>query len=91
MQCHRVVLEFERVDYQGHPGVVTEMNLFLLIERLDPTIIKSNDEKIKCLEAENKTALSEVKRLDKKCKNLGRDLTNLTTAVAGLRSKVSKT
>jgi hypothetical protein len=84
-----VILEFEPVNYRGHPGVVTEMNLFLLIEQIDPTIIKSNKNK-KHLEAENKTALGEVKGLDKKGKNGGQDLTNLTTAVAGLRSKVNK-
>jgi hypothetical protein len=43
------------VDYQGHPGVITEMNIFLLIKQIDPTIIRSHEEKIKCLEAENKT------------------------------------
>jgi hypothetical protein len=91
MQCHRVLLEFERGDYPGHPGVMMEMNLFLLIERIDPTIICSNKEKIKCLEAENKTLLGEVKCFDEKCKNLVRDLTNLTSAVAGLHSKVNKT
>jgi hypothetical protein len=61
MQCHQVVLEFERVDYRGHPVVVMEMNLFLLIEWIDTTIICSNKEKIKHLEAENKTDLGEVK------------------------------
>jgi hypothetical protein len=24
LQCHRVVLEFEKVNYRGHPGVVTD-------------------------------------------------------------------
>lgn len=90
LQCHRVVQEFEKVDYRGHPGVVTEMNLFLLIERIDPTIIISNEEKIKRLETENKAANSEVKRLDEKCKKLDRDFANLNTAVVALRAKVNK-
>jgi hypothetical protein len=61
------------------------MNLFLLIKWIDSTIILVNKEKIKRLKAENKMALGEVKRLDEECKNLGRDLTNLTTAMAGQR------
>jgi hypothetical protein len=66
------------------------MNLFLLIEWFDPTIIISNEEKIKRLEAENKTALAEVKRLDEKCKTLGRDSANVNTAVMALCTKVNK-
>jgi hypothetical protein len=90
MQCHRVVWEFEKVEYRGHPGVVTEMNLFLLIERIDPTVIISNEEKIKRLEGENKAAAAEIRRLDERCKKNDRDYTNLNTAVAGLRNKVIK-
>jgi hypothetical protein len=54
MQCHRIVTKFERVDYRGHPGVVTEMNLFLLMERVDPALLACNDDKIKWLEGESK-------------------------------------
>jgi hypothetical protein len=90
MQCHRVVAEFEKVDYRGHPGVVTEMNLFLLIERIDPTIILQNEEKIKALVAENKSVSSELKRVSESCAATKRDFTNLTTAVAALRTKVNK-
>jgi hypothetical protein len=90
MQCHRVVTEFETVDYRGHPGVVTEMNLFLLIERIDPTIIVQNETKIKQLESENKAVTSELKRVTETCAGLKRDFTNLNTAVAALRTKVNK-
>jgi hypothetical protein len=90
MQCHRVVSEFKKVDYHGHPGVVTEMNLFLLIEQIDPTIILNNEEKIKKLEAENKTSQSELKRCTETCIKTSRDFTNLNTAVTALRAKVNK-
>jgi hypothetical protein len=90
MQCHRIVLEFERADYRGHPGVIKEMNLFLLMERVDPALILANDEKIKRLEGEGKAASAEFKRLDEKYKKLDRDFANLTTAVATLRTKVNK-
>jgi hypothetical protein len=90
MQCHRIVTEFERVDYRGHPGVVTEMNLFLLMERVDPALLTCNDKKIKRLEVEGKQANAELKRLDEKNKKLERDFANLTTAVATLRTKVNK-
>jgi hypothetical protein len=66
------------------------MNLFLLIERIDPTVIISNEEKIKRLEGENKAAAAEIRRLDERCKKNDRDYTNLNTAVAGLRNKVIK-
>jgi hypothetical protein len=89
MQCHRAVSEFEQVDYRGHPGVVTEMNLFLLIERIDPTVILQNEEKIKKLESENKAAQSELKRVTETCSKMSRDFTNLNTAVTALRTKVN--
>jgi hypothetical protein len=89
MRCHRIVLEFERMDYRGHPDVMTKINLFLLMERVDPQLIICNDEKIKRLQSEGKTASAETKRLDEKCKKLERDFTNLTTAVAALRTKVN--
>jgi hypothetical protein len=41
-----MVTEFEKVDYQGHPSVVAKMNLFLFVERIDPTLILSNEEKL---------------------------------------------
>jgi archaellum component FlaC len=90
MQCHRIMLEFERVNYRGHHGVVTEMNLFLLMERVDPELLTCNDEKIKRLKGESKNATAKVKRLDEKYKKLERDYTNLNTAVATLRTKVNK-
>jgi hypothetical protein len=90
MLCHRVVSEFEKVDYGGHPGVVTKMNLFLLlIERIDPTIILLNEEKIKKLELENKAAQSELKGDTEVCSKMSRDFTNLNTAVTALRTKVN--
>jgi hypothetical protein len=90
MQCYRVVAKFEAVDYQGHPGNVTEMNLFLLIEQIDPTIIVQNDSKIKQLESENKAITSELKWVTETCAGLKRDFTNLNTAFATLQTKVNK-
>jgi hypothetical protein len=89
LQCHRVVSEFDKVDYRGHPVVVTELNLFLLIERIDPTIILQNEENIKKLESENKAAQSELKRVTETCSKMSRDFTNLNTAVTALRTKVN--
>jgi predicted RNase H-like nuclease (RuvC/YqgF family) len=66
------------------------MNLFLLMERVDPTPLTANKDKIKRLKSKGKAASAEVKRLDEKCKKLERDFTNLNTAVAGLRTKVNK-
>jgi hypothetical protein len=89
MQCHQIVFEFEKVDYRGHP-VVTEMNLLLLMERVDPGIPIANEERIKRLENDAKSASTEAKRMDEKIKKLERDLTNLTTAVGTLRTKCNK-
>jgi hypothetical protein len=90
MQCHHVVTKFETVDYRGHPGVVTEINLFLLIERIDPTIILLNKAKIKQHKSEKKALTSELKWVTKTCATLKRDFTNLNTAIASLRTKVNK-
>jgi peptidoglycan hydrolase CwlO-like protein len=65
------------------------MNLFLLMERVDPTLLTANEDKIKHLESKGKAARAEVKWLDKKCKKLERDFTNLNTAVARLLTKVN--
>jgi hypothetical protein len=90
LQCHRIVRSFEDVDYRGHPGVVTTMNLFLLMERVDPTLLTANEDKIKRLKSEGKAANAEVKRLDERYKKLERDFTNLSIAVSGLQTKANK-
>jgi hypothetical protein len=67
------------------------MNLFLLMERVDPSLMAKNEERIKRLENKVKAATSDDKKLTDKCTKLERDLTNLTTAVGTLRGKISKT
>jgi hypothetical protein len=88
LQCHRMVFEFEKVNYRGHPGVVTEMNFFLLMERVDPAVMAHNEEQIKKLESESKALSADNKRLNDKYSKVERDLTNLTSAVSILRGKI---
>jgi hypothetical protein len=89
LQYHRVNSEIDKDDYRGHPGVVTEMNLFLLIERIDPTIILQNEENIKKLKSENKAAQSELKHITETCSKMSRDFTNLNAAVTALPTKIN--
>jgi hypothetical protein len=41
LQCHRIVADFDLVNYRGHPAVVKEMSLFMLTERVDPSEIEA--------------------------------------------------
>jgi hypothetical protein len=75
LQCHRIVLSFKDMDYQGHPGVVTTTNLFLLMEGVNPMLLTANEDKIKCLESQGKAASAELKGLNEKCKRVKRDFT----------------
>jgi hypothetical protein len=61
LQCHRVMDEFIKLDFQGHPGFVKEMSLFVLTERVDPSEISSLDSTISRL----RTIVHDVQKSNK--------------------------
>lgn len=63
LQCHQVGDEFDLVSYLGHPGVVKEMSLFMLTERVDPCEVEKLGKKAKKAEKEASEAKAKVVKL----------------------------
>jgi hypothetical protein len=49
-QCHRMGKEFNLVAYRGHPAVVKEMSMFMLMEQVDPCVMEKVTERAKKME-----------------------------------------
>jgi hypothetical protein len=63
LQCHRVGISFDLVKYRGHPSVVKEMSLSMLMEQVDPSKVEACVERAKRAEKEASNAKSEVAKL----------------------------
>jgi len=62
-QSHRVMEEFILVGFKGHPAIVTQMSLFMVTERVDPSEIIGMMNKVTKAEAAADKATAESKRL----------------------------
>jgi hypothetical protein len=87
LQCHRVMQEFILVKFRGHPAIVKEMTLFMLIERVDATELKSMTELLKKVEKIAEQANSASSKLTDQVNALKRTHDNLANDVKLLKSK----
>jgi hypothetical protein len=87
LQCHRIVSDFDLVNYRGHPAVVKEMSLFMLTERVDPSEIEACTERSKKAEKEASDAKSEIAKLKDLYTSMKRELTTAQADVKVLKAK----
>jgi methyl-accepting chemotaxis protein len=87
LQCPRVLQEFILVKFRGHPAIVKEMTLFMLIERVDATELKSMTELLKKVEKIAEQANSASSKLTDQVNALKRTHDNLANDVKLLKSK----
>jgi hypothetical protein len=87
LQCHRVGMTFDQVNYRGHPAVVKEMSLFMLTERVDPSELDACIERAKRAEKEALDAKMEVSKMKDKVESLNRDSKQLQADIKLLKAK----
>jgi hypothetical protein len=61
-QSHRVMEEFIRVGFKGHPAIVKQMSLFMVTERVDPSELLSMMNKVSKAELAADKATAESKK-----------------------------
>jgi hypothetical protein len=61
-QSHRVMEEFIRVGFKGHPAIVKQMSLFMVTERVDPSEILGMMTKVSKAETAADKATAEAKK-----------------------------
>ncbi len=87
LQCHRVMQEFILVKFRGHPAIVKEMTLFMLIERVDATELKSMMELLNKVEKMAEQANSTSSKLTDQVNALKRNNDNLVNEIKLLKTK----
>jgi chloramphenicol O-acetyltransferase len=87
LQCHRVMQEFIMVKFRGHPAIVKEMTLFMLIERVDATELKNITDALKKVEKLADQASSATSKLTEQYNALKRNHDNLVNDVKLLKTK----
>ena len=92
LQCHRVGDKFDLVAYRGHPGVVKEMSMFMLTERVDPCEVEKLAAKAVKAEREASEAKAEVVKLKESFAAVNRDFKSMKQDFAALKaSKQNRT
>jgi hypothetical protein len=76
---------FELVKYRRHPSVVKEMDLFMLMEWVDPSEVSSISEKAKRADKAATKATLEVVKFKDTIASLKRDFANLKNDFAAVK------
>jgi hypothetical protein len=87
LQCHRVGMAFDLVQYRGHPAVVKEMSLFMLTERVDPSALDVCALRAQRAEKEALDAKAEVAKMKDKVENWNRLFKTMENDIKVLKAK----
>ena len=89
-QSHRVMEEFILVGFKGHPAIVTQLSLFMVTERVDPSEILGMMNKVAKAEAAADKATAESKRLNEANALQKRKLDALAENFEAFKKKVNQ-
>jgi hypothetical protein len=89
-QSHRVMDEFMLVGFKGHPGIVKQMSLFMVTERVDPSEVLAMVSKVSKAEVAADKATAEAKRLTEANGALKRRLDSLSENFETFKKKVNQ-
>jgi hypothetical protein len=87
LQCHRVMDEFIKFDFQSHPAFVKEMSLFVLTERVDPSQIATVNTTVASLKTIVHDMAKKHTHLEDKYVKIKRNYDNLINDVAMLKKQ----
>lgn len=88
LQCHRIMEDFIRVDFHGHPAVVKEITHFMITNRIDPSVVDVIATELKEVKTQNKQLRDKLKAHKEKSAQLNRKLENLVQTVDILKKKI---
>jgi hypothetical protein len=86
LQCHRVVQQFIRLNFRGHPAVVKEMSLFMLTKRVDPSEMEWLQNRLKAAEAAAEAATKGLDAATTSIATLKRGYDNLVEDIKWLKA-----
>lgn len=87
LQCHRVMNDFIKVDFKGHPLIVQAINTFMITERVDPEVLNAAVSKVKILETDNGHLHKTLAKLEESVASLTRSQKDLLNEVKQLKKK----
>jgi hypothetical protein len=87
LQCHRIMDEFIKFNFQSHPAFVKEMSLFVLTERVDPSQIVTVNHTVASLKTIVSDMTKKTTHLEAKYDKMKRNYDNLVNDVAMLKKQ----
>jgi hypothetical protein len=87
LQCHRIMDEFIKFNFQSHPAFVKEMSLFVLTEQVDPSQIVTVNRTVASLKTIVSNMTKKTTHLEAKYDKMKRNYDNLVNDVAMLKKQ----
>jgi hypothetical protein len=86
LQCHRVMQDYVKLEFQSHPSFVKEMSLFMLTERVDPSQLDTLTNKVSDMTNMFDKMRKDHKALDEKYSNLKRSHDDALVVIKNLKN-----
>jgi hypothetical protein len=86
LQCHRVMQDYVKLEFQSHPSFVKEMSLFMLTERVDPSQLDTLTNRVADMTTMFDKMRKDHKALDEKYSNLKRSHDDALVVIKNLKN-----
>jgi hypothetical protein len=88
LQCPTILQKFIEARFGGHPVIVKEITMFMILERVDPDELVKVEEKLAAAVAANTQTKGAMQKLEENYSNLKRTLDNLVNDFKPIKTKV---